>query len=589
MLPASLIPHIALAGALLGLLLPIGTFIGTNSFLFHLIFFAHLVVHLRAVGTAIRDAFAVLRKGWLERSIGACIALPFFVILICLAFLPITARDALIHHIAVPKWWITAGDIIEIPWHHWSYYPMLIELASIEFLSWHFESAITLYQVSFLILLIGVLSQFAKTTSKTTAIATLLAITTPIIVRLSSTPYVDLPLVVYGLGAFHILITNSKMTWHYAIVAGSLLGLCAATKYNGLLFAAVMGLAFLFKYRTELTKLFPGLLLSGGVIAFPWYCKNYILTGNPLFPLLPEVFGTTDTLVRAPEVTKELLQSTVPTENGILKILSLPFQMMLTGQDGNPAFFDGILSPVLLFAVFSLFSKSHRRVALYGLSIFLAYSYGAIALSGPRTRYLAPVLGVLVLLAALGLEHLLHILRPRLRQALTLLIVCFQAIWGYSYLYTQVRERSAIAYFTGETSKSDYIQRRVSEALLANAINIKLSEHSKTYLLYTGNRYALYDHPVINSGYYSDRLLLTWILHSSSPEEIRLQFQISGITNVAIHRKRYESAFKSYLAQGFLSSSDMSNWNTFVATYLVPQFEVGPYQIWSLKDAKINE
>ncbi len=34
----------------------------------------------------------------------------------------------LIHHLAVPKWWIEAGEIHPIQWHEWSYYPMLLQL-----------------------------------------------------------------------------------------------------------------------------------------------------------------------------------------------------------------------------------------------------------------------------------------------------------------------------------------------------------------------------------------------------------------------------------------------------------------------------
>ena len=41
---------------------------------------------------------------------------------------PPISRDALIHHLAVPKLWLKHGEFYEIPWAEYSYYPMYINL-----------------------------------------------------------------------------------------------------------------------------------------------------------------------------------------------------------------------------------------------------------------------------------------------------------------------------------------------------------------------------------------------------------------------------------------------------------------------------
>lgn len=45
-----------------------------------------------------------------------------------LAFTPPVSRDALIHHLAVPKLWLVHGGFYETPWAEFSYYPMNLSL-----------------------------------------------------------------------------------------------------------------------------------------------------------------------------------------------------------------------------------------------------------------------------------------------------------------------------------------------------------------------------------------------------------------------------------------------------------------------------
>ena len=48
--------------------------------------------------------------------------------LIPLALTPPIARDALIHHLAIPKLWLLNGGFYEIKWADFSYYPMNVDL-----------------------------------------------------------------------------------------------------------------------------------------------------------------------------------------------------------------------------------------------------------------------------------------------------------------------------------------------------------------------------------------------------------------------------------------------------------------------------
>lgn len=61
----------------------------------------------------------------------AILGIAIFLILLSefiLNLTPPTARDALIHHLAIPKLWLKNGGFYEIQWADFSYFPMNIDL-----------------------------------------------------------------------------------------------------------------------------------------------------------------------------------------------------------------------------------------------------------------------------------------------------------------------------------------------------------------------------------------------------------------------------------------------------------------------------
>ena len=73
----------------------------------------------------------MLEKYWNNKIATSllCIAISGFLIVeILLNLTPPISRDALIHHLAIPKLWLTHGGFYEIPWANFSYFPMNIDL-----------------------------------------------------------------------------------------------------------------------------------------------------------------------------------------------------------------------------------------------------------------------------------------------------------------------------------------------------------------------------------------------------------------------------------------------------------------------------
>ncbi len=63
---------------------------------------------------------------------GTIVILVGIVVILCAEILldltPPISRDALIHHLAIPKLWLLHGGVYEIPWAVYSYYPMNINI-----------------------------------------------------------------------------------------------------------------------------------------------------------------------------------------------------------------------------------------------------------------------------------------------------------------------------------------------------------------------------------------------------------------------------------------------------------------------------
>ena len=64
---------------------------------------------------------------FLTASLVAVIAALVLVVLLLCAVPPVD-RDALTHHLAVPKLYLKYGGLVEIPWVPFSYFPMNLDL-----------------------------------------------------------------------------------------------------------------------------------------------------------------------------------------------------------------------------------------------------------------------------------------------------------------------------------------------------------------------------------------------------------------------------------------------------------------------------
>jgi 4-amino-4-deoxy-L-arabinose transferase-like glycosyltransferase len=270
----------------------------------------------------------------------------------------------------------------------------------------------------------------------------------PVIIRLSSTVYVDLGLICFFFASilylFHWIEYSFKLK--YLIVSAVFCGLALGTKYNGLVGLFLLGLFVPFVYsRYHAGQKFQAVKAIGFCFSFvlvslmvfsPWMIRNVVWTGNPVYPLYKSVFNhktghennkaVTELGMLEQETTETVLEkrvrmSHIDTRRIIYgeswwEIALVPLRVFYDGQDDTPKYFDGKTNPFLLlltpFAFLGLKSrtrqeKTEKMILLFFSVLFLLY---ACAQTSIRIRYFSPILPPLVVLSIFGLYNIRSIL-----------------------------------------------------------------------------------------------------------------------------------------------------------------------------------
>ena len=246
----------------------------------------------------------------------------------------------------------------------------------------------------------------------------LLFLSTPVILRLSHWGYIDLGLTFYTTAALLLVLRwrENRNALSALALAGLSLGFALATKANGLVAALIIVMLFawvlakpprktLFASMQE-TALFGTLTL---LPFLPWLLKNWWQTGNPFYPFFAGWFQPKATTVldaaSFPGIgifdKRELLYG----EN-IWQIGALPLRLFFFGQDDNPQYFDGVLTPLLIVLLPWVFTGKWPEEKKMLAAFALLSLFYAVFLVDLRVRYVLSMVPPLAILAVYGVFNI---------------------------------------------------------------------------------------------------------------------------------------------------------------------------------------
>lgn len=515
--------------------------------------------------------------------------------LILLSAVPPISRDALVHHLQIPKLYLQHGSIYELPEFDFSYYPMNLELLYMGAL---YLGSDVLPKYIHMIFGFGtayLIYRYLKRrlSSHFALLGSVLFLSIPIIVKLSTTVYVDLGLVFFTTASLFLLFRwiEKGFQTRYLIWAGLCCGLAVGTKYNGLIVLFLLSLStpMLYLRNRDSRATYAIFAIRAFLIFFlfallavsPWFIRNIIWTGNPIYPLYDSFFHPKplaeslfiDEKIKIHGIfaTRHILYG----EN-LVQLFLLPIRIFFEGLDDNPRYFDGQLNPFLLllplfaFIRTSVFDKTIKNEKIYLFIFSLLYFLFAFNTNVLRIRYLVPMIPSLVILAMFGLHNiqlqLCKITSNRCLQSIFIFLpVALMLVYDGFYIYKQFQKVEPISYITGQVSRDEYVTKFRPEYKIMQYCNNNLPKSTKILCIFLGRRgyYLERDHVFDDNN--NKYLFLSWLREGQiNTTQLSNHLKHEGITHIILR----SDLLSSWLQQN-LSTDKQQFFVNFVNNNLV--------------------
>jgi hypothetical protein len=335
--------------------------------------------------------------------VGVLICCATLLLALIIALAPPIGYDALIYHLAAPAQFLESHRIQLLPENWPANGPLLPQMLYSFGIAVGFDSAARVFNLSWLILILLSVYAFGRRFSErsTGFIAAVIILGIPIVPIWGTLAYGD-----FAWGFFEFTALSLWIIWTHheeslgtLLLSGVFLGLSLSSKYLAWgQFATLLIMTFLFVRKSSVRKILiclgmltiPALLVSS-----PWYLKNLILSGNPLFPLILGGPGW------PPERIRSLTEyhRSFSTGHRFIDFLLLPINIYRRYERFGT--FGGsieIPTPLFLFGFAFPWVKRSKPMNLLSIATLIRMVFWAI--TSQQIRHLIPLYPALALIAA---------------------------------------------------------------------------------------------------------------------------------------------------------------------------------------------
>ena len=472
-----------------------------------------------------------------------CVLLFACILNLIAAFAPPSNADAMAYHLALPKLFIKAQQIYYLP-NIDANGPMNIQMRHLlGMLMANDRLAMLLAYFQGILLVLAMMGFCQRFFSKFAGIlsATLLY-TTPMITNIVSGGYVDVGLTLFTFLAFWALVE-----WHWAEqrswlwVSGIFLGFVAGSKYYGLISVIVLPAVLLSiciqkKYYSapQIFRYVWAMLLPAFLVSVPWYAKNFVYTGNPLYPVFFGWFGGIDWSVEANIALKAFMDGKRAAGNDWYRLFTIPWEMTMNGEPfmaGRTGYGPVFLAFCpLIFVVWK--REIQWRSLLCVLFFFIVIFYviwfiGAVQ----RGRHLLPIMPLVSILVAVGISQI-WVIADRLLQfvmgAFLLVGLVFHLAVGVIY------NAQFISVVLGGETESEHLTRKLHYYKDATWLNKNIEKNARVLHFYRTINYYLDVDYYFASIYFQGGI--DWANMDQS-EKLLSQLRTMGITHIFVDLK----------------------------------------------------
>lgn len=327
------------------------------------------------------------------------------------ALTPVISQDALVYHLAAPEIYLREGGLTFIPGNFYASFPENAEMLFTLALLLEQESLANLVHWLFGLGSVLAIVQVTRhaTGGRGGSLAACLFATVPTVALISSWAYVDLALVFFQMMAILAFLRwagppGDRRTG-LLVLAALHVGLAAGCKYTGGAIGVVLGAGLVIsglarsRPRREILREFSILGFVSLAVVSPWYLKNLILTGNPLYPFLYGLFGGRDWDAGRAE-TMSIYFKNFGGDSSPIGLLKLPWRLTYEADFSTIDRFDGVLGAGFLIGLPCLLLAIRGRRPVQLLLFFTVAFLGIWMVTTRQMRFLVPSLAIFAVVIA---------------------------------------------------------------------------------------------------------------------------------------------------------------------------------------------
>lgn len=408
-----------------------------------------------------------------------------FVLSLVQSLTPPWDYDSLMYHLQGPVTFLREKGITFSLENYQINHPFTLEMLFSFGLAFHSDSFAKLIHLSYTICLYAATFFLADRliNRRIAWIALAIMLGVPTLPIWGTWAYIDAGWALYEFLSLYAVLTWTKSrnpTW--LLIAGITIGFALGSKYLAIATAGLLGLWILWQSRAQWREILVNTLryaAIGILIASPWYIRNYLASGNPIYPFY---FGGPGWEPDRLKLLDDFLHS-FGTGYSLRDFLLLPFNVYIQSKRYN-TFSTEMPSFLFILAMLYPFRRGDGKATLIGLFTLVYYFFWATG--SQQIRFLLPIFPSLSIITAVVITG---IGPPRIQRILLTGLVGGMIVATVIYQGIYISTIKPFGVILGSESKEDFLSRGVPVFNVDHYISNNLLPDAQVMQLWNGETY----------------------------------------------------------------------------------------------------